>query len=91
MEKATYNLTSPGLRAYFLSFPSTPLGFPGGANGKESVCQCRRHKRDSGSISVLERSPGERNDNPLQYSFLENSMDRGNWWAKVHGVTKSQT
>ena len=38
----------------------------------------------------LGRSPGEGNDNPLQYSCLENSMDRGSWWATVHGVTKSQ-
>ena len=37
------------------------------------------------------RSPREGNDNPLQYSCLENSMDRGAWWAIVHGVTKSQT
>jgi len=37
------------------------------------------------------RSPGEGHSNPLQYSFLENSMDRGAWWATVHGVAKSQT
>ena len=37
------------------------------------------------------RSPGEGNGNPLQYSCLENSMDRGAWWATVHGVAKSQT
>ena len=37
------------------------------------------------------RSPGIRNGNPLQYSCLENPMDRGAWWATVHGVTKSQT
>ena len=39
----------------------------------------------------LERSPGEGNGNPLQYSCLESLMDRGAWWATVHGVTKSQT
>ena len=39
----------------------------------------------------LGRSPGEGNGNPLKYSGLENLMDRGAWWAKVHGVTKSQT
>ena len=39
----------------------------------------------------LERSPRERNGNSLQYSCLENSMDRGAWWAIVHGVAKSQT
>ena len=46
---------------------------------------------DSGAISGLGRSPGEGNDYPLQYSCLENPMDRGAWWATVHGVTKSQT
>ena len=44
--------------------------------------------RDMGSISELGRSPGVGNVNPLQYSYLENSIDRGTWWATVHGVTK---
>ena len=44
-----------------------------------------------GSIPGLGGSPGEGHSNPLQYSCLENSMDRGAWWAIVHGVTKSQT
>ena len=43
------------------------------------------------SILGLGRSPGEGHGNPLQYSCLENSMDRGSWQATVHGVTKSQT
>ena len=43
------------------------------------------------SIPGLERSPGEGNDNPLQYSCLENLMDRGAWWAIIQGVMKSQT
>ena len=43
---------------------------------------------DAGSVPGLERSPGEGNDNPLQSSCLENSMDRGAWWATVHGVAK---
>ena len=43
---------------------------------------------DPGSIPGSERSPGGRNGNPLQYSCLENSMDRGAWWATVHGVAK---
>ena len=47
--------------------------------------------RDVGSIPGLGRSPGEGNGNPLQYSCLENHMDRGAWWATVHGVTKSLT
>ena len=45
---------------------------------------------DAGSIHRTGRSPGEGNGNPLQYSCLENSMDRGAWWATVHGVTKSR-
>ena len=47
--------------------------------------------RDAGSIPGLERSPGEVNGNPLQYSCLENPMDRGAWRATVSGVAKSQT
>ena len=66
------------------------LGFPGDASGKESTCQCRRHKR-CGFIPGLERPPGGGKGNPLQYSCLENSMDRGAWRATVHGVAKSQT
>ena len=46
--------------------------------------------RDTGLIPGLGRSPGVGNGNPLQYSCLENSMDRGAWQATVHGVTKSQ-
>ena len=47
--------------------------------------------RDVVSIPGLRRSPGEGHGNPLQYSCLENPMDRGAWWAIVHGVAKSQT
>ena len=47
--------------------------------------------RDMGSIPRLGRSPGAGHGNPLQYSCLENSMERGAWWAAVHGVTKSRT
>ena len=47
--------------------------------------------RDAGLIPGLGRSPGEGNGNPLQYSCLENSKDREDWWATVHGVAKSQT
>ena len=63
------------------------MGFPGGSDGKESTCNAG----DLGSISGLGRSPGEGNGYPLQYSCLENSTDRGAWWATVHGVEKSET
>ena len=58
-------------------------GFPDGSVGKETV----HNAGDPGLIPELERSPGEGNGNPLQYC-LGNPMDRGNWWAIVHGVTK---
>ena len=64
-------------------------GFPGGASGKEPACQSRRH-RDTGLIPGLGRSLGEGHENPLQYSCLENPMDRQVQWATVHGVSKSQ-
>ena len=50
-----------------------------------------RDVRDTSSVPGLGRSSGEGNSNPLQYSCLENPMDRGAWWAIVHGVSKSQT
>ena len=62
-------------------------GFPGGSEVKASACNAG----DPGSIPGLGRSPGEGNGNPLQYSCLENPMDRESWWATVHGVAKSQT
>ena len=63
------------------------MGFLGGSESKESTCNAG----DLGSIPGLGRSPGEGHGNPLQYSCLENHMDRGAWQATVHGVTKSQT
>ena len=62
------------------------LGFPGGSDSKESACNAG----GLGSIPGSGRSPGERNDYPLQYSCLENSMNREAWQATVHGVAKSQ-
>ena len=58
-------------------------GFHGGSDGKESACNAG----DPGLIPGLGRSPGEGNGSPTQYSCLENPLDRGAWWATVHGVT----
>ena len=63
------------------------VSFPGGSEGKESVCNVG----DLGSIPVLGKTPRKGNGNLLQYSYLENPMDRGAWWATVHGVAKSWT
>ena len=70
-----------------LLFPTMHPGFPGGSDGKESACNAG----DPGSILGLGRCPGEGHGNPLQYSCLENAMDRGAWWDTVHGVTKNWT
>ena len=56
-------------------------------DGKESACNAR----DLGLIPESGRFPGEGNGYPLQYSCLENSMERRAWWATFHGVAKSQT
>ena len=61
--------------------------FPGGSEVKVSAFNAG----DLGSIPGSGKSPGEGNDNPLQYSCLENPMDGGAWWATVHGVTQSRT
>ena len=63
------------------------VGFPGGSDGKESICNAG----DLGSIPELGRSPGGGPGTPLQYSCLENPMDRGAWQAAVHGVTELDT
>ena len=62
------------------------LGFPGGSDSKESGCNAG----DMGLIPGLGRSPGGRHGNPLQYSVLtwRILMDRGGWWATIHGVAK---
>ena len=61
--------------------------FPGVSDGKESACSVE----DSGLIPGLGSFSGKGNGYPLQYSCLENPMDRGAWRATVHGVSKSQT
>ena len=66
---------------------SLARGFLGGSDGEESAPSAG----DLGSVPGLGRFPGKGNGNPLQFSCLENPMDRGAWWATVHGVSKSQT
>ena len=61
------------------------MGFPGDSDSKESAYNAG----DPGSTPGLGRSPGEGNGHPLQYSCLENSMDRGAWWAIIHEFAKS--
>ena len=62
-------------------------GFPSSSDGKESTYNAG----DPGLIPRLRRSPGEENGYSLQYSCLENSIDRGAWWVTVHRATKSWT
>ena len=74
-------------RRLFTAEPSWVLGFPGSSVGKQSACNAG----NQGSLPGWDRSSEEGNGNPLQYSCLENSMDRGAWWATVHGVTEPDT
>ena len=83
---ALFSLKYPQFSSRYLVFKAT-RGFPGGPDSKESACNAGY----PGLIPRLGRSLGEGNSYPFQYSCLENPMDRGSWWATVHGVTKSQT
>ena len=69
----------------FSSSMGSKLGFPGGSDGKEPACSAG----DLGSIPGLGRSPGEGNGHPLQYSWLEDPMDRRAWRVMVRGVAES--
>jgi len=73
------------LTLFFFFFKQ--IDFTGGSDGKKSACNAG----DLGLIPGLGISSGEGKGYPLQYSCLENSMDRGAWWATVHGVEKSRT
>ena len=73
--------------SYVYTVLQSTKGFPMWLSGKESTCQAG----DTGLIPGPGRSSGEGNGNPLQYSCLENPMDRGAWRAKVHRVTESDT
>ena len=91
----SHNGTLHRYRCAFWKEPRVPLcyvhspllGFPGGSDGKKAACNAG----DQDLTLESGRSSGEENGNPLQYSSLENSMDRGAWWATVHEITKSRT
>ena len=76
--------SSPGSSVHGILQARILEGFPGGSDSKESACNAE----DPGLIPGLGRFLGEGNGNPLQYYCLENSLDRGVWWATVHGVTE---
>ena len=68
----------------YMCTPKTGMGFPDGSVGKEPACSAG----DPGLIPESGRSPGEGNGKLLHYSCLEYPMDRGAWWATVHGITR---
>ena len=87
--KPMYELEGNPLQEDIANFSSllptvVPMGFPGGSDGKESACNVG----DPGSIPGSGRSPGEGNDSLLQYSCLDNSVDRAAWQATVYGSKK---
>ena len=67
-------------------FSQPSISTLGGSDGKEPACNAG----DPRSIPGSRKFPGEGNGSPLQYSYLENPMNRGAWWATVHGVSNSQ-
>ena len=87
----TWRALGPGL--VLSNLPQSPpaSGANQGARAVKKLPARAGARRDMGSISGSGRSPGRGNGNPLQFSCLENSMDRGAWWATVHGVAKSRT
>ena len=93
MQRAQRNcVTNTFILFFFFSVTirlCTTPGLPRWLSGKESACQCRRHRRHEFHpwVGMI---PWKRNGNPLQYSCLENPMDRGTWWATSHGVSKNQ-
>ena len=74
----------------YLKLPHVRKGFLGGSTDKEPACQCRKHRRLGFSPSVG-KVPWRRKLQPIHFSCVGNSIDRGTWWAVVYGVTESQT
>ena len=81
---------APYIGCWFRAYVALWRSFPEGSAGKESLCSSG-DLGEEGSIPGWWRSPGGGKDNPLQYSCLKNSMDRGALWAKVHRVAESDT
>ena len=81
----TFKLANSGILKPYL-WKVFSWGLPGGSDSKEFACNIE----EPGSIPGWERSPGEGHGNPLQYSCLENPVDRGAWWATVYLVAKSR-
>ena len=75
---------------WYIATSKEQCGLPGWVSGKESTCNAGI-SGEAGSVPKSERCHGGGHGNPHQYSFLENLMDRGAWWATVHRVTKSWT
>ena len=89
-ETAPASIPTNGAGGFLLFADVYSPGSPGIPSGKEPACQCRGHKW-CGFSSWVGGSPGEGNSNSLQYSCLENPMERGAWWATVLRGAKSQT
>ena len=87
VQKITCTFSDPNRFLVFYYIIPLNVGFPGGSEGKASA----HNGGDPCSTPGSRRSPGEGNGNPLQYSCLKNSMDRGAWWATVLRITKSRT
>ena len=83
----TCHAGGPGLFPGPCSYSVPFIGLPGSSDSKEFPCSAG----DLGLIPGLGRSPGEGNSNPPKYFYLENSKDKGAWWATVHGVANSPT
>ena len=87
MEYGNFRLSTEIPRVSYYIITSQSKGLPDGSAGEESTC----NTGDPGSTPGSGRSPGEGNGNPLQYSRLEKSMNRGALWATVHEAAKSRT
>ena len=89
-DSCTSVMSTPSLLSWLAAFIKQNTGFPDGSAHKESTCSAG-DTEDTGSIPGWGRAPGEGNGSLLQYSCLENPIDRGTWLVTGHGVAKHQT